>query len=360
VTRSPLVDPRIVEHAKIVVNYSCKVKKGDFVLILSSADSIPLVREIAKEIGKVGGQMLTILFEESIARAHTLAADDDVVGALPKPLEQLVEGSDVIIYLMSSSNTKELSDIPPHKAMLAAKAFGPIQLILEKKRWNVTLHPTPALAQEAGRSFEAYSDFVYGATLVDWPEMVRKMQVLADRMAATKMVRVVGKETDITLSIEGRKPIVDGGGNNLPGGEVFTSPVEDSVNGTVYFDKPIIVRGSVLRGVRLTFKDGLITKHEAEEGGDLLEALLKTDEGAKRLGELGIGMNRGITEFSRNILFDEKMGDTIHMAVGLAFEAAGGTNKSDIHVDMIKGMKEGGAIYFDDAPIYIGGRFVWE
>ncbi len=355
-----MADPRTVEHAKIVVNYSCKVRKGDLVLVLTSAEGVPLIREIAKEVGRVGGQILVLLMEDSINRAHLLAADDDVVGELPKPIEQLIAGADVLISLRTGSNSKELSDVPPHKLMLMLRAQAPLQQIIGKKRWLVTLHPTPSQAQEAGKSFEAFTDFVYGATLVDWPAMVKRMQVLADRMAATKNVRIVGKETDLALAIEGRKPIIDGGEKNLPGGEVFTSPVEESVNGTVYFDKPIIFRGSEIKGVRLTFKDGNVIEHSAETGGKVLEALLGTDEGAKRLGELGIGMNRGITDFSKDILFDEKMGDTIHMAVGLGFEEAGGKNKSAIHVDMIKGMKEGGAIYFDDEPVYINGKFAWE
>jgi aminopeptidase len=354
------VDPRIVEHARILVNHSCRIRRGDSLLVDCSAGAIPLAREIAAEVGRVGGEMLVVMDEPSINRAFLLAADDDVVEALPKALMQLVESSDVLIQIRSDSNTKEMSDVPPHKMMLTSRAMAPIQQAVEKKRWNVTLHPTPALAQEAGKSLEAFTDFVYGATLVDWPAMTRKMQVLADRMSASKRVRILGKETDIAFSIEGRKPIVDGGEKNLPGGEVFTSPVEGSVNGSVYFDKPIIFNGSEINGVRLTFKDGNVTQHQADVGGEILDAMLNTDEGARRLGELGIGMNRGIREFSKNILFDEKMGDTIHMAVGMGFEEAGGSNKSGIHIDMVKGMKDGGAIYFDDEPVYIGGKFAWE
>lgn len=355
-----MVDPRTVEHAKILVNHSCKVKSGDYVIVLAGAEAIPLVREIAAEVGRIGGHLSTILTDDSISRAYLLAADDDTVGVLPKQLLQIVEGADVFMQIMSASNTKEMGDVPPHKLALNGRAMGPLLPIIAKKRWNVTLHPTPALAQEAGRSLEAFADFVYGATLVDWPAMARQMQVLADRMTKTRKVRIVGKETDISLSIEGRKPIVDSGEKNLPGGEVFTSPVEESVNGKVYFDKPIIFQGKEISGVRLTFRDGDIVEHEAEAGGELLDALLKTDAGASRLGELGIGMNRGIGEFSKNILFDEKMGDTIHMAIGLAFPEAGGKNASAIHVDMIKGMKEGGVTYFDDDPVYADGKFAWE
>jgi len=275
-------------------------------------------------------------------------------------LRRLIEACDAFIQIRSDSNTKELGDVPPHKMTLFSRSVGTLTPLVDKKRWNVTLHPTASLAQEAGKSLEAYSDFVYGATLIDWPEMARKMRALADRMRAAKSVRVTGRETDIVLSIEGRKPLVDSGEHNLPGGEVYTSPLEDSANGTVYFDEPIIHLGNVVSGVRITYERGLIVDHTAEEGGDYLDGLLGTDAGSRRMGELGIGMNRGIREFSRNILFDEKMGETIHMAVGLGFPEAGGTNESAIHIDMIKGMKAGGKILFDDEPVYADGRFAWE
>jgi aminopeptidase len=141
---------------------------------------------------------------------------------------------------------------------------------------------------------------------------------------------------------------------------VFVSPVDTDVNGRVYFDMPIIHLGHEIRGAHLEFRDGLVVKSSVEEGEELLKAMLEVDEGAKRLGELGIGMNKGINKFTRNILFDEKMGDTIHMAVGRAYEETGGTNKSAIHIDMIKSMKDGGAMYFDGIPIYEKGKFVWE
>jgi aminopeptidase len=179
-------------------------------------------------------------------------------------------------------------------------------------------------------------------------------------MQRADQVRIVGKETDISMSIKGRKPIIDSGEKNLPGGEVFTSPVDASVNGRVYFDLPIVYLGHEVSGCRLTFKDGLVVESSAEQGSEMLEEMLEIDPGAKRVGELGIGMNRGINRFTRNILFDEKMGDTIHMAVGLSFEEAGGTNKSAIHIDMLKSMKISGAIYFDGEPVYKEGRFIWE
>lgn len=353
-------DPRIAEHAKILVNHSCTVGRGEFVLVMGSAEAVPLMREIASEVGRVGGDINILLLNDSVLRAYLMAADDETIGITPKPLVAAIEASDAVIQIMATSNTKEMSDVPPGKMMVMNRAISPVMLAAEKKKWNITLHPTEALAQEADMSLEAFADFVYGTILIDWPAIVKEMQGLAEMMRRTRMVRILGKETDISFSIEGRTPIVDGGENNLPGGEVYTSPVHESVNGSVYFDKPIIYQGSDINGVRLVFRDGVIIEHSAESGGDLLDSMLKVDEGASRLGELGIGMNRRITRFSKNILFDEKMGDTIHMAVGLSFKEAGGTNASAIHIDMIKDMKDGGTIYFDQKPVYAEGRFVWE
>ncbi len=354
------MDQRIAEHAKIVVNYSCEVRKGDFVVVLSSGDARPLVREIASQIGERGADLIVLDFDSSILRSHLLAADEETISKLPKQLFNLIKDADALIQIVCSVNTQELSDVPPEKMSAMSKANAPLRSVIENKRWNITLHPTPALAQDAKMSVESYSDFVYSATLRDWPKMALQMKVLFDWFSKSKRVHLTGKDTDISFSIEGRKPIIDQGKKNLPGGEVFISPVETSVNGKVYFDLPINYLGREVNGIRLVFKDGQIVESSAEDGMELLNALLLTDPGAKRLGELGIGMNRGIDRFTKNILFDEKMGDSIHMAVGHAFEESGGTNASGIHIDMIKSMKEEGAIYFDDTPIYKDGKFVWE
>jgi len=357
-----MVDQRVLEHAKVVVNHSCTVKRGDFVIILSTAEARELVVAMASELGRIGAYYAVVDFDPSVTRAHTMAADDETLATLPSQMFNMVKETDVLINIAqtTSSNSQEMSDIPPHKLQLMFRAMGPLSALLENKRWNITLHPTPALAQDAKMSYEAYCDFVYSSILRDWPKMASEMKVLSDRMAATKKVHVVGKDTDISFSIEGRKPIIDSGEKNLPGGEVFTSPVDSTVNGRIYFDLPVNYQGAEIRGARLTFRNGDVVESSAEQGSEVLRGMLSVDEGAKRLGELGIGMNRGIDRFTNNILFDEKMGDTIHMAIGRSFEEAGGSNKSAIHIDMIKSMKKDGAVYFDGVPIYEKGKFVWE
>jgi aminopeptidase len=356
-----MLDSRITEHAKIVVDYSCEVKKGDdCVIVTNSYEGLPLVREIAAEIGKNGAFLTVMLSDDSINRAYIMNADEGTLEILPKQRKIFYENLDVYFRIVATTNTQELMDVPPVKMKANLRSSGELLGIMMKKRWNVTLHPTMALAQEARMSYESYCDFVYRATLRNWEQLGKEMQVLADKMRKSKKVRLIGKDTDLGFSIEGRKPIVDDGKKNLPGGEVFTSPVDESVNGKVYFDLPLNYLGRELRGVRLTYKNGRVIEHSAEVGASLLKELFLTDDGANRLGELGIGMNRGINAPTRSTLFDEKMGDTIHMAVGQSFEEAGGTNSSRIHIDMIKSMKDEGSILFDDEPIYKDGKFVWE
>ncbi len=357
-----MADPRVLEHARIIVNYSCKVKRNDFVLIFATAEAHDLVVALASELGRAGAHYVVLDADDQTRRAYLLTSDEETLSALPPQQLNLFKDSDVLINLgaFSSSNNQEMSDVPPRTLQVVAGAMRPLSDAIMNKRWNITLHPTMALAQDAKMSYEAYCDFVYSAIIRDWPKFESEMRVLSDKMARTKSVHIVGRDTDITLSIDGRRPKVSSGDHNMPSGEVFVSPVETKVEGQVYFDLPIIELGHEIKGARLTFHNGLVVKSSAEQGEEYLKAMLQVDEGAKRLGELGIGMNKGINRFTRNILLDEKMADTIHMAVGRAYEETGGTNKSAIHIDMIKSMKENGVIYFDGEPIYKDGKFVWE
>jgi len=355
-----MADPRVSEHAKIVVTYSCRVKRNDFVLVNASRESHDLVVALASELGKVGARFLVLDNDHEIDRAFMLAADEETLSTTASQVVDLVRGADVLISVGSSFNSQEMADIPPRKLQISTRGKAPVGEAMQGKRWNLTLHPTSAMAQAAKMSYEAYCDFVYGAIIRDWPKFASEMKVLSEHLAKAKKVRVVGKDTDIALSVEGRRPKVSAGDHNMPSGEVFVSPVDTEVEGHVYFDLPVIYQGHEIRGARLTFRDGRVVESRAEKGDELLKAMLEVDEGARKLGELGIGMNRGIDRFTRNVLLDEKMGDTIHMAVGRAYPETGGTNKSGIHIDMIKNMKEDGNIYFDGELIYDKGRFVWE
>jgi aminopeptidase len=249
--------------------------------------------------------------------------------------------TDVYIYIRSDANLKELSSIKSKKISIRSKARKPVKDVLLAKRWCLTQYPTPAYAQEAGMSLAEYENFLYSAVLIDWPKARKRMKSLQRVMNETDVVHILGEGTDLTFSIRGRKAILSDGTHNMPGGEVFTAPVDDSATGKIYFDLPAIRYGKEVRDVRLKLEQGEIVDYSASKGEDLLEAMIGTDEGSQRLGEFAIGTNYGIKKFTRNILFDEKIGGTIHLAIGRAYPECGGVNNSAIHWDFIKTMKPG-------------------
>jgi aminopeptidase len=208
-------------------------------------------------------------------------------------------------------------------------------------------------------SLQEYEDFVYSAMLLDWKKETEKTRKLKKIMNNANKVQIIGEDTDLTMSIKGRTACTSDGINNLPGGEIFTAPLDNSANGTVFFDLPAVTYGKEVLGIKLTFENGEIVDYSASKNEELLEAMINTDDGSKRLGELGIGTNRGITKFTKNILFDEKIAGTIHLAIGRAYTECGGINESAIHWDMIKTMKPG-KIILDDEVIQENGKFAWE
>ena len=224
---------------------------------------------------------------------------------------------------------------------------------------SVIPYPTEAFAQEAEMSLKEYEDFVYSAMLLNWEKEKEKMNEIKKIMDDTDKVRVVGKETDLTLSIKNRTPVVSDGTHNMPGGEVFTAPVDNSASGKIFFDLPSVRYGKEVHGIRLTLDKGQIVDYSASKNEALLKAMINTDEGSIRLGEFGIGTNRNITKFTRNILFDEKIAGTIHLAIGFAYKDCGGINESAIHWDMIKTMKQG-QIILDGEIIQKDGKFKWD
>jgi aminopeptidase len=208
-------------------------------------------------------------------------------------------------------------------------------------------------------SLQEYEDFVYGAIIRDWDKEAEIMYKVREVVDEGKEVIISGEDTELTMSIDGRVAVASVGKHNMPSGEVFTAPVDDSTEGHIYFDIPLVYMGSLIEDVRLTFEKGVVTESSASRNEELLERLLETDEGSNRLGELGIGTNRGITTFTRNILFDEKIGDTIHLALGNAYKECNGVNESAIHVDIVKSMKNG-RLLVDGEVLQENGKWFWE
>ncbi len=353
-----MVDPRIVEHAKIIVDYSTRVRRGDNVLIQVSDLGMELAVEIHKQVSALGASCLIIMSPTEVAEAYYQVTPKRFLKMFPDHLYQLVKASDVFISIRSESNTRALSSVDPSKVSLRSTVLERIQEERMTKRWCLTQHPTTAYAQEAELSLNEYRGFVYSATLLDWKKEALKNARLKRFLERADEVRLEGNRTDLTMSVKGKIFIQDNGEHNLPGGEIFTAPVENSVNGYIYFDLPAIQSGKEVRDIELELARGRIVSAKASKNQDLLEIMIKTDPGSRKIGEFGIGTNMNIRRFTRNILLDEKIGGTIHLAIGRAYKECRGRNRSAIHWDMIKTMKPG-RIVVDGTVVQKNGRFLW-
>ncbi len=353
------MDSRVIEHAKILVEWSTEVKPGDQVVINATPDAHELVVALYKEIAKAGGRVVTLMQSEEALRAFYDGASDETLQVIPEHLRAITEKCDVYIALRSPVNTRALANVDSKRIMLNSKTQQEIQNIRLGKRWALTVHPCQSLAQQANMSLEDYRDFVYRATLIDWKEESKLMFEMKNHLERHNDIRFTGPETDLSASTEGRIWIASDGKHNLPSGEVFTAPVEDTVEGKIYFDIPFFQQGKVIEGVRLTFEKGEVVDFSAEKEESTLKEIIEIDEGSRRLGEMAIGTNRGIKQYTLNMLFDEKIGDTIHCALGRAYKDNNGTNESAVHVDMIKTMHEGEIIAGDEV-IYSKGKYFYE
>lgn len=355
-----MVDSRIVEHARILVEHSTKVQPGEMVYIIADIGAHPLIVEVVKHVAKLSASSLVVMSSSELSRGYMDVATDEALDLFPRHRLEAIKASDVLISLSSPSNTRTFAGYDPKRLLRRQKTTKLLSDEVLKKRWCTTIHPNHALAQEAKMSLTEYQDFVYGAILLDWEKEAALMNKLREKLQKHNTIQFIGADTDLRAVTEGRTWIAAAGEKNMPSGEVFTSPVEKSVEGQIYFDIPFLFAGNEIQGVRLEFKEGKVVKYSAERGQASLEALLKVDEGVQYLGEMAIGTNRGIKRYTLNMLFDEKIGDTIHCALGNAYPECNGTNKSAIHVDMIKSMKEEGKILADDEVIYEKGRYFWE
>ena len=353
------MDPRIEEHAKILVEWSTEVKQGDMVCIITSPQAYDLALAIVKQVAEAGGRPLALLWTDEISRAFFNGASDETIQLFPKHLLAFVENVNVIISINAPDNTKTLAGVSPEKQMLNARTMQPIMGAYLSKRWVGTIHPCNSLAQQGNMSLDEYRDFAYDAILIDWKKESILLNKIKDHLDIHNSIRYIGPETDLFASTEGRIWIASDGKNNMPSGEVFTAPVEDTVEGKIFFDIPFMEYGKVIQGVRLSFEKGEVVDFSAEKEEPTLKQIIETDEGSRRLGEMAIGTNRGIKQYTLNMLFDEKLGDTIHCALGRAYEECNGTNQSAVHVDIIKSMHEG-EIYADDELIYGKGKYFYE
>ncbi|MDQ2055704.1 aminopeptidase [Halobellus sp. H-GB7] len=360
------MDERIREHAEILVDWSARIEEGDDVVVSVAEGAHDLAVAVAEVLGERGANVVTTYASEEVSRAYLRAHAGDFDEAPAHELA-LYENADSVLALGGGRNTFATADVDGETRQAAARANQRVREARLATDWVSTVHPTRSLAQQAGMSYEAYQDFVYEAILRDWESLAEEMSRVKDVLDAGSEVRLVSGDTDLTMSIEGRNAVnsaasVAYDSHNLPSGEVFTAPYD--TEGEVRFDVPMTISGARVRDVWLRFEDGEVVDFTAAAGEDTLADLIDTDAGARRLGELGIGMNRGIDRVTDNILFDEKMGDTVHLALGRAYDAcvpAGESgNDSAIHTDLITDVSENSRLEVDGDVIQRNGRFYWE
>lgn len=367
-----MFNPLIRKYADVLVNYSTKVVKNDLVIIYARGyDSQPLVKEIYKLCLENGANPIVRTSMDELAETFIKLANDEQLSYIDEMSKLEVELANVMIFIGAPTNIKNMANADSQKLAKRSSATRPILAKrLERSscgdlRWVIADYPTNALAQEANMSLEEYSEFLINSCYLDlenpvkkWEEIDKEQKRLAQILNQTTKIRFVGDKTDITFSTAGRTWVPCSGNMNFPDGEIFTSPVEDSANGKIYFDFPQNYNGSTSREVYLTLVNGKVVEASAEIGNDFLQDMLNMDEGSRFVGEIAIGTNDRIQDVTGNILFDEKIGGSIHMALGSSYPEAGGKNQSGLHWDMIKNMKNNSKIYADDNLIYENGKFI--
>jgi aminopeptidase len=365
-----LIDPRVTRQAEILVNHSIKVKKGDSVIVVADYLAKPLVLEVYKLLIKAGASLVRVSWDSyELSEIFYENASPEQLKKFPKISFQEIKQMDCYIGIWSSVNTRGLSGIDPVLISQRSEVLRPIlDWRVEKTRWVATIFPCEALAQEADMSLSSYEDFVFSAiNNVDWKKKFIEQEKLRKLVDKTKMVHIFTPNTDLTFDISGRKAVNANGEYNMPDGEVFTSVLENSANGHIKYTYPAIFMGREFHEVRLEFKAGKVIKAEASKGEKDLNKILDMDKGAKIIGEFGIGNNFKIDRFTKNILFDEKIGGSIHIALGRGFKETLSRTKSALHWDMICDLRgagpaspderasRGGELWFDKKLVQKNG-----
>ncbi|TAK11586.1 MAG: aminopeptidase [Anaerolineae bacterium] len=365
-----MTDSRLIKLAHLLVSYSLRIKPGDWVWVTSQPVAEPLIREVVAEIVRAGGNPTVTLTSDAITETMLRESSPEQLAWISPTDRLLFERADARINILGTDNTRALSNVDPAQQKLYGQARRELStLFMERSarkevRWNVVLYPCPAFAQEADMSLRAYEDFVYSACFCDrddpeaeWNKLYQSQEHIVAWLKGKKQVTVKSPNADLTLSVEGRTFINSDGRANMPSGEVFTGPVETSANGWVQFTYPAIRGGREVEGVRLEFKDGKVVKASAKKNEAYLVSQLDSDEGARYLGEFAIGTNYGIQQFTKSILFDEKIGGSFHMAVGAGYPETGSVNKSAIHWDFICDIRTDSEIRVDGELLYKDGQF---
>lgn len=358
--------------AQVLVQYSVGVQSGQLVSLVGPPPAEALLVALYREVLRAGGYPIVRMAPEACAEILLREGNDGQVQFVSPLEEREVERVDAIIHALAPLNTRALTSVAPTRQALRSKARGPLmERFMERAsrkelRWSVTQLPCHASAQDAEMSLSEYADFVFRAGLLHlpdppaaWRELSQRQARLRDFLNTQKELRfITPRGTDLKVRVAGRTWINCDGHENFPDGEVFTGPIEDATEGTVRFDFPAVHGGREVDGVRLTFRAGRVVDASADKGEEFLLKMLDQDAGARVLGEIAIGCNYSVTRYTRNTLFDEKIGGTFHAAVGASYPESGGKNKSGLHWDMVCDLRAGGRVEADGKVISENGRFL--
>lgn len=364
-------DIRIERWAHTLVHYSLYLKEGETVVISSTPLAAPLIEAVYSEVLRVGAYPVVLLDLESLDEILLREGNEAQLTNISPATLAALEQANARLHISASGNPRALNGVDPARiAQRRSAGYALSQKLRQREsagafRWSGTLYPTSGFAQDAGMSLSEFEAFVFDVCFLNdpdpiarWQELAAKQQRLVDWLVGRKRVYVKGDGTDLTLSIEDRIFINSDGKRNFPSGEFFTGPVENSANGVIRFDIPTSYGGRTVEGVRLVFKEGKVVEASAQQGQAFLNQMLALDEGARYLGEFAFGNNPRVDRSTKNVLFDEKMGGTIHMALGASYPETGGLNQSALHWDMVCDLRTTGEVWIDDTLFLKDGTIV--
>jgi aminopeptidase len=360
-----LQDDVIARWADLLVDYCLKVEPGETIAVGAEVLGRPLVEACYKAIVKRGGHPLVRLELPGLHEFFIQEASNAQLSYVPPSSLFEAQSVSARIRIAADTDTRSMSRVDPGRQAVFERARDPIRQAARRARWVLTQFPTPAYAADAKMTVPEYESFVARALFLDrpdprgaWQELGRRQAGLVEFMSGVRTVRIEADETDLTLSVAGRTWINSDGKRNMPSGEIFTGPVEDSATGRLRCGFPVCRDGRELVGIGLEFREGKVIKAEAADGADYLLAMLDLDAGARRLGELGLGLNSGIDRFTGSILYDEKIGGTVHLALGQSYPETGGVNNSALHWDLIVDTRTNGRITADGRLVMENGHWL--
>jgi aminopeptidase len=352
-------DKRWKQLGNLLVNYSAEVKPGERVMIaMGELESYPLMQAVYEAAIKAGAFPQVQFISETLRRSVIQYGNEEQLGWVPEIEAYGMEWADVYFGLRGAHNLYEQWDAPADRLALTQAAMGKISTLRwQKTRWCLVRVPDADFAQQAETDLETITDMFFNACLIDWKAEAALWQTWVEKLNQASMVRIVGKETDLNFSINGRTWMVGDGKNNMPDGEIATAPVNETLDGQIYFEFPGVLGGRLMHDMRLRWKQGRLVEASSSTNQDFLRSIVNTDPGASLLGEFALGTNPGVTLFCKDILIDEKIGGTIHVALGRAYPNCGGTNQSAIHWDIIKDIRKDGCVYVDGEAVLQNGKF---